>query len=525
MPEGDYTYTQKHSRAFLQFGGSSPVNSLSQAGVNGSWVRIEGPERPRLGGVDPQQMHTATQIGSYQSVATMIKPPDLHSYSLIFNEKKGGLPRALSYLGAGITTYELIGLCGDLGNFNNWEYGRIYPDGIVTKIKDSDRTTFEDDKGFETTADMVLPRPIYGFGPMVYGSSGLSLTTTPVNDVCYGNLVQDARWGTPNDGTRWIYAVTTGAAAAKPSIIYSTDGGSTWTSTTLTAAANAEVLNLVTVMGTRLIAISKTAGGASTTGYYYMDINQQTGVPDVANATKIGTGFVASKQANDIVVIGGIAYLCGDAGYIYKISDPTSGATVLSAGGTTTVNLLRLEGTDEVLVAVGATSTVIRSFNFATSNVTFAAATTTPVSGAHNLTAVEVINKVLWWVGTGSGTNTGRIYYTLNGGESWSERTFGGNGVGAVNDILFATPECGYVSHSTAAPLARVFGILAAGGERTLSNSTPRVTGFPTFTNANRLAVPYATPDATLLANNLAIAGTGVVAADGFLVTANAAIV
>jgi len=95
------------------------------------------------------------------------------------------------------------------------------------------------------------------------------------------------------------------------------------------------------------------------------------------------------------------------------------------------------------------------------------------------------------------------VYYTLNGGESWTSQAFSGSGAGQVNDIVFATNEVGYISHSTAVPAARIFSTWDGGSDWT--NAKPRILNLPTFDHAYRLAVPKW--DAGIAANNIAVAG------------------
>lgn len=516
MPLGDELVRQSHVRAFVQFGGASPVNVRKYAGQDMSYLRIEGVSRSRLGGVEPINIADPYFRGGYKQVGTMIKPPDLDSYSLVLTERQNGIPLAHTEFNCPVTVYESVGQCKNPSDFlGGWTYYvRIYPNGIITKFSDGDRVVFEDDKTLETKMDVTQPRRIYDVGPMAFGQTGgsLTLTATVVNDICYGTQLDCGNCAVPNDGTQFLYACCTGGAAAPPKVLYSVDGGATWTSVSVTAAANAEVLNTIAVVGTRLVAVSKTAGGATQGGYYWADLNPITGVPGAF--TKVTTGFpaTASTAPNDILVVGSTAYFVGDGGYIYKSTDITAGVTVLSAGGATTSNLLKIDGNADLLVTTGAASAVLYSNN---GGATWSAPVATPTSGAHQINCIGVVNNLIWWAGTNSGTNTGRLYYTVDGGNSWTEKQFSGNGTGTtMKDIVVATPECIFFSHSNATPAARIFS--SWDGGLSFTNTSPRISGLPTFTSASRLAVPAAAAPIKA-ANYLAIAATAANGTDGAL--------
>jgi photosystem II stability/assembly factor-like uncharacterized protein len=131
---------------------------------------------------------------------------------------------------------------------------------------------------------------------------------------------------------------------------------------------------------------------------------------------------------------------------------------------------------------------------------------------------VSVNSPALFWVGG----DTGRVWFTQDGGETWVEKTFAGSGAGAVKDIKFATAEVGYFSHSTATPTARIFSTWDGGNSWT--NVAPRVNGISTFNSATRLAVPDSALD-SIAANNLAIAGIAANGTDGMVYMGTASIV
>src|SRR6185369_12553405 len=151
--------------------------------------------------------------------------------------------------------------------------------------------------------------------------------------------------------------------------------------------------------------------------------------------TKVTAGFVAAKAPNDLFVASPRAtYFVGNGGYIYKATDITAGVTVLNAGSATTNDLLRIHGTQDgtVLLATGRASSTILSTN---SGQTWGATVASVSAVALDVQAALVLDQNRFWVGTG---NSGRLFYTINGGNSWVEKTFSGSGTGNVYDIVAA---------------------------------------------------------------------------------------
>jgi hypothetical protein len=513
MPIGNEVNTQKNLRAWVQFAGPGPTSQPLYSGQDMSYVRIEGVTIPQLGGIDPLYIHDPQYIGRYKNVAIMISPPDLPSATMVLNEKRGGIPRQLGYIGCTFSMYELVGQCASLSDFlGGWtEYVMIYPDGTVISKDLGDRTTYTDDNGLEASIDVTFPRDPYAVGPLAFGPQlgGLTLTGTVAGDAVYGKAPQCTSCGTPDDGTRKIYVCFTGGAAAPPNVSYSLDGGATQTNVAVSAAANAEALIAIDIVGNYLVALSPTAASGTNGGYYYATIDPGTGIP--GTFTKVTTGFVANKQPRDMFVQGNRLWICGDGGYIYYTDDVTAGVVVNSAGTVTTSNLSRIKGTDEIVVAAGATSAVVKTLN---KGQTWTATSASPSPSA-TINALEVFDRFKFMVGTA----TGILHYTLNGGSSWTNKaTF----ASSIQDIVAASADVIHVACATVTPTAQIY--TSWNGGFSFTNTSPRITGLPSFSEATRIAVPTAA-HISLAANNVFIAGKATTATNGYLVQGATALI
>src|SRR5262249_13608942 len=142
-------------------------------------------------------------------------------------------------------------------------------------------------------------------------------------------------------------------------------------------------------------------------------------------------------------------YFVGDGGYVYVSTNIAAGVSVLNAGATTTNNLNRIHGDSGVLVAVGASGTVIKSTNKGNTWI----ATTTQLSGT--LQAVGCRTLFSLWAGNSAGT----VSYSDDQGETWTTlATLPGAAPSAgVYDIVWASAEVGYVCATRTGPTAVLF--------------------------------------------------------------------
>lgn len=513
-PSGDEIVKTSHKRNFMQYGGARPNNTVAFAGQNGQYLMIGGVGNPETGGVDPIRVQDPRRPGKFRVVGRSISPADLASATLTLKERHGAIPRQLLKTNCQFNAYEVSGRCRDLSDWNGgWEdYVLIYAGGIVGDKDYGDRSPWEDDVAIEDALTVSLT-DIYPIGSLAFGDNGTAQVDREVLDVVYGSNFQCGECGPPDDGTQRIYAVTKASGAGSPGlpgeVVYSIDGGRTWLEATITGIGINENAIAIEVVGDKLVVVSRDASAAG--GYYWAQLSI-IGVPGAF--TKVTTGFVAGKYPNDIYAASPReVYFAADGGYIYKATDITAGVAVLNAGAATTDHLTRIQGLDETIVAVGASMAIVKSTN---RGLTFGTTTTAPAA-LGNATAVAVLAPLRQWVGTSSG----RLFYTLNGGETWVEQTFSGSGSGVVRDIVFATDEVGFISHDTAVPTARVFATWNGGADWT--NAAPRILNLPVFNRATRLAVPQ-NVDSGVAANNLAVGGLSGGGTDGVLLLGIAAV-
>jgi len=207
--------------------------------------------------------------------------------------------------------------------------------------------------------------------------------------------------------------------------------------------------------------------------------------------------FVSNKNPLDIYVANPReVWFSGQGGYIYKSTNIANGVSVVNAGAVTTENLNRITGNGDILVCAGDNGKIIKSIN---RGATWATTTTVPGAATDDFKAVAVLDKYTYWVGS----NVGEIYYTLNGGDSWTEYEFAGSGAGTVDDIVFYGSEVGFFTHATATPVGSIYATWNGGANWT--KSSPRINGLPVLDKINRIAIPQV--HISLAVNTIAAGG------------------
>ncbi len=502
---------QNFIRAFTQRGGPSPTNPIRFAGLDEQYLMIGDISRPDRGSINPINVNDPRVRGLFKQTGITIDAPDIPSAEITFKQKYGGIPWYKFRLNCPVNFYESEGLCGDPADpLNGWLTLNILSRGLSSDKTYAGRTPF--DGSDESTAPIQFSflGDVYSVGGLALGEKASVEVTTEMVDVVYGGFAQCSDCGPANDGTQWIYELQQtagGSSAALGFVLYTTNGGGTWTTSAITGLGLGVLVTAIDIVGQYLVVVAK-----SENAYYVSQINQMTGVPGAW--TKVTTGFVALKTPNDLFVESPTAvYFVADGGYIYKSTDILSGVSVLTAGGVTTNNLTRIHGGAGVLLAVGASNTILKSTN---RGVNWAA-TAGGVTGAHSAVAV---NTPLWYT-IGTLDTSGKVWFTENGGATWTQQVLPGAALTAIQDIVNPTMETGYIAATRTGPTAAIFQTTYGGALWGESNTSRLPGNLPTFGRANRLAVPQV-PDVMVAANNLAVAGLGGGLVDGIVLVGSA---
>lgn len=501
-PNPDEVVSSRHVRTYIQFGQARPNNAAQFAGQDSSYIAVEALTVSELGTIEPRYVHDPRKSGAYRLISRTYAPGDLPTATIKLMERHGGIPTQLKRQGCGFNLYMNHGACVDLSDFlGGWsDYVLVLGGAIVTSKDLGNRSPWDTDTVMEDSLSVTLT-DVFPIGALSFGEVAGAQVDREVVDIVYGGSETCGDCGSTDDGTQRIYALATTSGAGSPGlpaeVVYSLDGGATWLEKSIDGIAASSGGSAIEIAGNRLIVVSN-----AETGYFWADLNSR-GVP--GTFTKV----TLAQAPNDVVALSAReVYFACNGGYVYKSSDVSAGVSATGASGTVTANnLLRIDAEDDTIVAVGAASTVIKSLN---RGVSFSATSAAAFATSTNIQAVAVLDKTRYWVG---GAN-GRIVYTLDGGDTWAQQGFSGNGAGAVRDIVFANDEVGFFLHDTAAPLGRVFSTWNGGKD--WAYAAPRIQNLPTVNRFNRVAIPNS--HISIAANRIALAGLSSGATDGVIV-------
>lgn len=512
MPKinADEIITHQHSRIFRQPGGAAADHAVLYSGVSDEYMSITGVNRAINGGFTRINVPDPYRRKSYKQVGTTIEAPDYSTMTLEVLEKHGRTPLSLSDLTCPQTFYVSVGMCKDPSNFvSGWtDHVKVLPNAQATDSVDmGDLTGWDSDEQVMASIEYAMGTP-YAVGKLNFGAKAGPEIDREVMDVVYGSSIECGDCGPDDNGTKKIYVLVKSSGGGSPGlpaeIVYTVNGGATWFEATITGiGATADPIAL-DIAGDKLIVLVPSEGA-----YYYATISSVTGVP--GSFTKVTSGFVGAGAPNDLYVLDSSnIFICGEGGYLYKLTDVGAAVTVISAATVTSNDLVRITGDkQDTILAVGVAGTIVKSSN---RGATFATTATAPTVGTLILQAVAAVNNLRYWVGS----SQGYLYYTVNGGETWTESSFSGSQSGQISDILAVNDEALYFAHATSTPTARIFSTWNGGVNWT--NLAPRIENMPTYNRANRLAAPQLGEQGqTIAVNNLAVAGLSGGGVDGIL--------
>lgn len=342
-------------------------------------------------------------------------------------------------------THIIFGTCSNPSDANSFEKRIILKDSAITTYSTDDLGALgSDENAVINETGSLSTKEFFEVLPLGFAVRGGDVVNVEVVDVIVADTASCGDCEDESDGCQKLYAITITGATGSPTttadIVYSLDGGVTWVANDIDTLGASDDPSAIAALADYIVIVAN-----ATDSLHYIEKDDLDGSSTPA-FTEVSTGFVAAGSPNDISQGGSTLWVCGDGGYIYKTTDPTGGVSVVDAGVATSENLNSIDAlSDTVAVAVGANGAVIKTTNGAT----FQSVT---VPEAATLNTVLVIDENYWFVGTA----TGNLYYTLNGGTTWTSKTFTGSGSGSVLDIVQGVEGILFMSHQTAATAGRL---------------------------------------------------------------------
>ncbi len=391
---------------------------------------------------DPHRPGQYVKIGQYQGAEDRAKVTlegrlamELRSELLRLGRKRCAIDVQLHF-----------GNCQDLSAFNDFKKILFLEDVLIGAYNTDDLGSLASGDTKEVNENVDLSaRNVYDIVGLSFAAKADDLVTNEVLDVAICDQISCGDCGDESSGCQKAYTITKaagGSPSTPPDLVFTLNGGVTWYAHDIDCLSSAQDPSAVDCIGDYIVVVSN----AACKHCYTSRTALLPGVDPVWTAV---TGYTAPGCPNDLSSFGNGAFVVGDWGYIYLITDPTAAPVVQSAGVLTTSNFNRVSAlSEDFAVAVGNSGVIA----FTDDGVTWALSPTTPFGVGVNLLAVLAKTTKEWWVGT----STGRLFYTLNAGITWTEKTFPGSGSGTVYDIVMATDSIMYLAHTTAAGVGRI---------------------------------------------------------------------
>ena len=367
--------------------------------------------------------------------------------SQMFKNLRSKLLR-MANIGCPIDAQIHFGGCGKANEFNLYDKIFVMENVNITNYSTDDLVALNqgEDAVINDMGD-ISAMEAYEIMPLNYAARGDDVVTNEIKGIIIADAIScGSDCASPSNGLKKIYAITAkagGSAGTPADIVFSLDGGVTFIAHDIDSLSTAQDPSGIAWVGSYLVVTS-----ADAVNLNYVTKTSITTTGD-ETWTGVATGFVSGKGPQAIWSGGIRAFIVGNGGYVYYTDDPTVGVTVADAGTAAAGdNLLAVHGLDSTFaVAVGNAGAIVY-----TADGSLWTALPRFVGVTINLNGIWVKSKTEWWVTTSAGT----LYYTLDGGTTWTQKTFSGSGAGVCYKVAFPTPTVGYLTHTTAANVGRL---------------------------------------------------------------------
>lgn len=407
------------------------------------------------GDVEKIEIPSDVEAGAFTEVASIKGQADRPTMTLTgiyASDLKSELLR-LAKKRCAVDLHINIGTCTDPSDNNKYTKKMIIEDVSLTSFGTDDLGALSGDENAKVneTAD-VSGREVYEIVPVKWASRGGDIITTELLDAVICDTPSCGDCQTESSGCNKFFAITTaagGSPGTSPDLVYSLDTGVTWYADDINSLATADAPDALDCFGSYIVVVSEAAQNL-----HYALQSVFDGTTLAADWTAVATGFRTDAGTGPRAIAsapsGRVAFIVGSGGFIYKMTDPTAGVTLVDAGVSFPLGTFNAVDaySDEIAVAVGAAGIIAKTEN----GNTWEAVTTTPVGITVDINTVAVKSKTEWFIGC----SNGNVYYTLNAGVTWTLKAFTGSGSGSVEDIAIANDSVMYMSHTTSGSLGRI---------------------------------------------------------------------
>lgn len=335
-----------------------------------------------------------------------------------------------------VDIFGLSGKCGNPQDFSEggekWVY---FPDGRISSHGFENFGAFGRDEDNPTNEMVDMTAEDYWeylYEGQEQIGSDVTVREVYTIDVYTGNECENC----PDPCDR-VLATMAGASATpgtQPILLYSDDGGETFSQQTIDTLFSNEVISDSAIIGGSLVLITNTGNEMHYTGIELLyDGTNSWAQQDSGFVVGHGPNAISSADVRH-------TWIVGDGGYIYFCKNHKVGVEVQDAGVATAQNLNAVHAYDnDYVLTVGNSNAVVYTQN---GGVTWKTATG-PSVGV-NLGACWMWDEETWFVGEGPG-GSGKLWLTTNSGKTWTETGLPAT-YGQIDKIEFISEAEGYIA-------------------------------------------------------------------------------
>jgi len=404
-------------RVFAQWNGGAPNHAVEYLGQ----ARMTGLSES-LGDMTPIRAPSAKAYNAYDVVDYIRGEPGLPTTSMV---ARFGYVNKVLHQTCPFDVHVHYGTCRSPNDFiNGWDKALCFEKAVITTRSSDDLSPMEGAEAVINFTGEITARQFWEYDPMTAGSKGAGVIESEIVDVIVADYVSCGECGYESDGNKRIFAVQK-STSASPGILnevfWSTDGGLTWDESQVSTLLSSEQATGMAIVGNYIVVVSDEVESLS-----YATID----APDTWN--EVTNGFVTGKAPIAIFSLAStLTWIVGKGGYIYFTDDPVQGVEVQADGSIVTDNLLCIHGIDSrSLIAGGENGALLVTDN---GGAVWSSAPSVPAE-AGDITACWMRTSHCWLIGD----NTGKLWYTIDGGVKWTQITFPVTDPIKVADICFA---------------------------------------------------------------------------------------
>lgn len=449
-----------------------PTSDYSVSVTYRGQAAIDGLTDP-LGDLTPIQAPDNSVPNKFNIIDVYRNAPDLGELTVLerWSQGRQTIAQQLKANDCPWLFYIKLSNCARPDVFADWQAMLVVWQAQATEIDWGGYHPFSENGDVQITGTLSH-QGVYVIDSIRFSPKAEAIVLAEVLDVIYADK-QSCGTCTPySAGCNMKFALTksnAGSVGLSGQMVF-TKNGSTYDSDDINSLAGGNGTSLQAV-GQYLVVTQ-----SSTARHHYAVKSDVTDSPDTYNWTAVSSGYQSSGGGTcSVAGAANRLYIGGLAGYIYATDDLTVNVTEIHSADLTSNDFFAIQFAGGNLLAVGESNTILLSTNAynGLAQISFSSITGPSALAGITLTACWIWNATNFMVAGG-----GQLWFTVDGGTSWTQRTLSTMPTGvisAINDIQFSVdaPFIGAMAVQTA---TRGYVLRSVDGGRSWQVSAPSIT-------------------------------------------------